>query len=390
MMKRKQKLWIGGGVLAAVLITILALYSGGTEVETVTVRRGDIVRTVEDTGYVRAVISRDLYADQSARVVALPVDTGQAVKQGQTLAVLDNPELAVQIDETTSQLAQAESGIEAAGASLERAKMEAADAQDNLQRVEQLYQIGAASKTDYEKARLQANSAQQALTEQESALVGKQSEVKGLRQVLGQLSGKAEQLEVKSPMAGVVLNLPVKLAQYLNPGELILTVGVPGNLEVKADILSDDLAEVRVGQKVSITAPVLSQQVLYGKVKQIYPLAEEKESALGVVQRRVPVIISLDDPSILKPGYEVRVAIATAERQQVMLVPRQAVRTLENGKQQVMLVQDNHVKYRIVTAGIHDNDNVEVVQGLKEDDMIVRDGAVNLTDNARVKPRIGK
>jgi multidrug efflux pump subunit AcrA (membrane-fusion protein) len=115
-MKRNQKLWIGGGVLAALVITVFALSSGGTDVETVRVSRGAIVRTVEDTGYVRAVTSRDLYATQSARVVALPVETGQAVKQGQTLAVLANPDLAVQVDQTRSQLAQAESALDAAGA----------------------------------------------------------------------------------------------------------------------------------------------------------------------------------------------------------------------------------------------------------------------------------
>lgn len=389
-MKRNRKIWIGAGLLVVIVLAAFAMYSGGTEAETVTVSRGDIVRTVEDTGYVRAVTSRDLYATQSARVVELPVEIGQAVKQGQTLVVLDNPDLAVQVDETRSQLAQAESALDAAGAALERARMEAEDALNNFQRVEQLYQVGAVSKTEYEKARLQANSCQQTLAEQESALLSKQAQVKGLRQVLQQLSSKAGQLEIKSPMNGIILNLPVKLSQFLNPGQLIVTVGIPDNLEVKADILSDDLAEVKVGQKVEITAPVLGQQVLYGQVKQIYPLAEEKESALGVVQRRVPVIISLNDSSILKPGYEVRVAIITAMRKNVLLVPRQAVRTLENGKQQVMLVQDNRVKYQFVTVGINDKDNVEVISGLKEGLAVIRDGGVDLADNTRVKSRAVK
>lgn len=157
-------------------------------------------------------------------------------------------------------------------------------------------------------------------------------------------------------------------------------MAVPDQLEIKADILSDDLGEVSLGQKVKITAPVLGAKVLYGEVKEIYPLAEEKESALGVIQRRVPVIITLDDPANLKPGYEVKVAIETSTRQDVPVLPREAVRTMKNGGKEVIVVTDNRVEHRPVKTGIGDRDNIEITEGLAADETVIRDGNLDLKE----------
>ena len=83
---------------------------------------------------------------------------------------------------------------------------------------------------------------------------------------------------------------------------------------------------------------MLGQGSLTGTVKQIYPQAEEEQSALGVTQRRVPVIVTLPQPQQLKPGYEVTVDIQTDSRQNALLVPTESVRTTDAGQKEVMLV----------------------------------------------------
>jgi len=204
--------------------------------------------------------------------------------------------------------------------------------------------------------------------------------------MLESLSQQLGQLEVKSPLDGMVLNLPARAEQVVTPGTLLVRVGNTKALEVKADILSDDLAEVKIGQSVVVTAPVLGSKSLSGLVKQIYPEAQEKTSALGVVQRRVPVIISLPDAANLQAGYEVRVAIATAAREKVVRVPLEAVRTDEKGYQQVMAVVDGKVKYQTVKTGISDKQYWEVKSGLKTGETLIRDGGLTLKEGARVKP----
>ncbi|MCL6561158.1 MAG: efflux RND transporter periplasmic adaptor subunit, partial [Firmicutes bacterium] len=334
---------------------------------------------------VQPATNYDIHATQSARVVQVPVETGQAVKRGQTLVVLENLDLAVQISDVRSQLSQAQTTAGGARAAIERTQLELNDARENLARVQELFQAGAVTQVEYDKARLQVETTQQSLNEQRSRLNSAMAQVDGLRQSLRQLDTKGRQLVVKSPVDGTVLSLPVKQEQVLSPGTLLAGVGVPDQLEVKADILSDDLAEVKVGQKVTITAPVLGQRVLAGEVKQIYPRAEEKQSALGITQRRVPVIVALPDPAHLKPGYEVRVAIETVNRRDVLVLPREAVRTTKDGQKEVMVVVNQRVYHRVVQTGISDHKYIEITGGLEDGDLVVKDAGLDLAEKTKVK-----
>ena len=171
----------------------------------------------------------------------------------------------------------------------------------------------------------------------------------------------------------------------MTPGLLLFTLAAGQDLEIKADILSDDLAQVQVGQKVSIKAPVLEDKILAGKVVKIYPRAEEKMSALGVIQRRVPVIINLNDNANLKPGYEVRVIIETKHLDNVLTLPIESVRPQGEGKGQVMIIKDQRIVFKEVVTGLSDGDKVEIKQGLSEGDLIVQDGSLELKANTKVK-----
>lgn len=385
-MKPGKKIYLGAIILAALAITVAALAGRGKEVETVQARQGSITRTVVDTGYVQSTTDIDLYATQNVRVAEAPVKTGQPVKKDQILVVLENLDLALQVSEARSQLAQVKTTVAAAEAAIERARLELKDAEDNLNRIRELFQSGAASQVEYEKAKLQVEAGQQGLSEQNSQLENFQAQVDGLNQTIQQLGAKEEQLVVKSPANGVVVDIPVKPGQVLTAGALLVSIAAPDQLEVKADILSDDLAEIKVGQKVTITAPVLGEKTLAGEVKQIYPRAEEKQSALGIMQRRVPVIIALQEPGSLKVGYEVKVAIETICRQNVLILPREAVRTTGNNQKKVMAVSGKKVCHIIVQTGISDQENIEITGGLSAGDEVVKDGSLDLKEKSRVKP----
>lgn len=418
-MKKKKKIYLGAGILVVLAMSIIGtvLFSDGKEVETVQVRQGSIIRTVVDNGYVQPATSYDLQATQGARVDRVLVETGQPVKQGQTLVVLENLDLAMQINEVRSQLSQAKTTADGTRAAVERAQIELKDARErtqgenfdraielkdakeNFDRAQELFQAGAITRVEYDKAKRQVEICQQSLNEQNYRVeICRQSlneqnyrlenilaQIAGLNQSLRQLTAKEQQLVVKSSVNGTVLSLPVKREQVLSPGALLVSIGVPDHLEVKADILSDDLAEIKVGQKATITAPVLGQKVLKGKVKQIYPRAEEKQSALGIIQRRVPVIIALNDQANLKPGFEVKVAIETLSRQDVMVLPREAICTTEDGQKEVLAVVNGRVQRRTVRTGISDHENIEITSGLTAGEMVVRDGSLDLKEKEKVK-----
>ncbi|MDD2443298.1 MAG: efflux RND transporter periplasmic adaptor subunit [Desulfotomaculaceae bacterium] len=385
-MKRKTKITCVVVFLAAVIgIAAWWLASSGEEVETAQVKPDSVTRVVADSGYVQPATDYNLHAAQSARIIQVPVKVGQPVTQGQTLAVLENLDLSMQIEDTRSQISQTATDASGARASLERVQLELKDARDNFSRAQELFQSGVISKVEYDKAGLVVETAEQSLNEQNSRLQTALARLEGLNRSLQQQSAKEQQLTVSSPTGGVVLAVPAKQDQTVNPGTLLVTVAALDKLEIKADILSDDLADVKTGQQVLITAPVLGANALRGEVKEIYPRAEEKTSALGVVQRRVPVIISLNGPANLKPGYEVRVAIETISRQNVLTLPREAVRTTGDGQKEVMVIIDSRVRHKPVKTGISDQEKIEITGGLEAGDLVIKDAGLDLKEKTKVR-----
>lgn len=388
-MNKKNDTLLKLALIAVICLGVL-LMSGvfGATVEVIHPLRGDIVCTVEENGDVQACSSTDVFASQPARIVSVPVAIGQEVQKGQVLVTMENYDLDIQKANASAQLAEANAAASSVLENMASTRVELKEAEIDLERARALFAAGAVSESDYAKARLKVNSLKQLLAQQQASLKNYREQAASASRVLESISGKAKELIVVSPVSGVVLRLPAKPHQVVAAGSLLASVGTPDLLEVKVDILEDEMADVDVGQEARITSTVLGSTVLTGFVKQIYPSAEEKVSTLGVVQRRVPVIISLNETANLKPGYEVHVAIETLKRHNVLTVPLEAVRTLENGTKQCLVVEYGHIRYRTVKTGINDKSKIEILKGLKYTDMVVRDATQKLEEWQKVKPRL--
>ncbi|MFZ5597041.1 MAG: efflux RND transporter periplasmic adaptor subunit [Bacillota bacterium] len=356
-------------------------------VEVVKPTRGDIVCTVEESGEVQACNRTDIFAAQPASIVSVPVAIGQNVFLGQVLVTMENYDLEIQKGNAGSQMAEVNASASNVSESMASTRLDLKEAEKDLERTKALYEAGAVSEADYSKALLKVNSLKQVLAQQETSLKNYQEQAAIVAKVMAGINNKAKELEVVSPVSGVILQLPAKPYQVVNAGSLLASVGTPDLLEIKADILEDEMANVKVGQEVGITSQVLGSRILKGFVKQIYPQAEEKTSTLGVVQRRVPVIISMTETANLKPGYEVHVSIETDKRKNVLTIPMETVRTLENGQKQVLVIEDGHIRFRTIQTGISDKFNIEIVNGLYESDMVVRDAGLKLGEWQKVKPQ---
>lgn len=381
-MKRLLFMVLAVGVVAG---GVWLFFGRAVDVETVAVSRGTLVRSVEEDGYVEAPDDRKIYATQLARVVEAPVEAGDSVVAGQVLVRMSNPDLAVREQETRTLLEQAERERKGATSRVRSALLVLEDANRNAERWERLYRQEVVSLSELEEARLARDRAGEALHE---ARYGESSSVAyeaGLRRTLSEIRGKGTELVVKSPIRGIVLEMPAEKDRVFQPGELVATVGPSARMQVVSDVLSDAMGNVTLGQRVRVSAPVLADTILEGKLAKIYPQAEEKISALGVKQRRVKVEIDLPFTPKLKPGFEVRVAIETAQRKKVLLLPVEAVRTAENGDRLVLFADGERVRYRGVKTGLTDRRFVEILEGINEGDRVVRDAGMDLEDGARIR-----
>lgn len=381
-MKMKKWLLIGGTVLVVVIIGLML--SNGQEVEVIRAQEGILVKQIQDSGYVQEADDYKIQAAQQAKVLTVSVETGEEVEEGQEVLLLENRDLAAQMDSVSAQIAQVKAELNAGTNGLEITRMDLEQAEKDLQRQKKLMESGAVSSADYEQAVLAADKFRKTVSQQSSYVNDLNLQLSNMENMYSTLEEKNQELVVLSPAQGRILDLPVEKGQVVYPGTLLVQIGT-GELEIKADILSDDLREVKPEQKVLITAPVLGDLVIEGQVKKIYPRAYEKTSALGVVQRRVPVIISLNNPEKLRPGYEVRVSIQTMEKADILVLPREAVRSDGKGGYEVMAVANGRVQYREVTMGARNAEKAEITEGLKAGDMVIRDAGMDIAEKAKVK-----
>jgi HlyD family secretion protein len=371
---------------AAVALTafLLFLFFRPMEYPAVRASLGMISSGVEEDGYIQPIDDRNLFATQAARILDVQVEAGDEAERGQVLIRMTNPDLDALLAETRAYSDQAGKSVSGYAAAAESLRLLLADEKRTLERSRALFQAGAISRTELEQAELRVQRIGKDLTEAEANLASSSALRKGLRDQLSELEKKSEELTLKSPIDGYVLNLPVEEDQVVAPGDLMVGLAFRDKMEIRADVLSDALGSVEAGQPVRITAPILRGTTLQGRVEKIYPLAEEKVSPLGVAQRRVPVIITLPGSGILKPGYEVRVFIETARRSEALIHPVESLRT-EDGSRKTFKVVGGRIRETTVKTGITDRRMVEILEGLEEGDIVVRDASLDLREGQRVR-----
>ena len=379
--------WVFIGMAILVLGGIIgALGLRATEVNLYEVKSASIKQVVNETGIVQASSQVNVFAIENGMVEELLVEIGDLVSKGDVLLTLSNPDLSLQEDTYKISLLQTEQTYDMLQAELEGIKLDFAEAKNNYKRLEKLYNSGAISKVELEGARLSKDKHEASYNRQLNSIKQAEEQISIAQKALNNINAKAANLIITSPLEGTVVKLPVKEGQYVMVSEKLAEVASLNQMEIKAEILSDDMADIKIGQKVNISAPILKDAILAGELINIYPQAEEKLSALGIVQHRVPVIITLPESDILKIGYEVKIAIETLTKNNLIVIPREAIIYKDNDLKQVMLVDEkNRVSYVDIVTGLADRVNIEVISGLVEGQKIVLDASNPMKEGEKVK-----
>ncbi len=358
----------------------------GPKVEVVAADLGSIAETVEESGYIRAGDSHEIQAPSSGRIVEVGVSNGQMIKAGELILVMQDLYLEADLAEVNESVAAAQAEIKEARINLDTAYLNLDEANRNLARKKALMDASLTSKAEYETSLNEVKRMEQNITLLKSGIDSGQNRLAALQNEQASLSQQCEQLKVKSPIDGKVLALPVKAGQLVESGTLVAAVGAPGTMEAYAEILSIEAVKIQLGQTARVSFAGSHGQTFGGRVTEIYPQAQEKLSELGVIERRVPVVVTLEEKGHLQPGYEVEVSINCAARHGVVVIPREALVSGSNGENQVRVVRSGRVETRPVQTGLKNQLRVEIIQGLKAGDLVVRDGSLRIDDHKMVIP----
>lgn len=194
---------------------------------------------------------------------------------------------------------------------------------------------------------------------------------------------KAEQIRkqiqdatVKSPISGKIVKKDIEVGEFVSPGTVLGTILDVSKLKVQVMVNEKDVYQLREGQKVKVSADVLSGKTYPGQISYIAPRGNEEHS--------YPVEIMVSNAGQLKAGTFVNVDFSQKSREKSLQIPRTAlVESIKNPY--VYVVNNNVAEQRKIVVGRELGDRIEVRGGLQPGDQVVTTGQLNLTNGKPVQ-----
>lgn len=278
-------------------------------------------------GSIEPVREANIASKLLANVVEVRVHAGQNVKKDQVLIRLDDRDL-------KARLAQARAAVEAAEARLERAQIE-------YDRVVRLFEEGNATQIEFDRA--------------ETDLKAARAELQRARQAVREAETLLSYATIKAPMDGRVIDKFVDVGDTVRPGQLLLTMFDPTQMQLIARVRESLAQRLKVGDKIGVRIDAL-RIGCEGTIGEIVPRAEAASRAFDVK------VVGPCPPGVY-PGMFGRILIPL-DPQKVLLIPAAAVRRI--GQLDVVdVVEDGRLHRRAVQLGRRYGEMVEVLTGLR-------------------------
>lgn len=352
----------------------------GPQVPTVTVARAETVSLVETVIVTGTLVAREeiLVAPEveGLRVVDLKVDVGDRVERDQVLARLERTQLETQLAQKTAAIARAEAVIAQARSQIAQAEAAASEAAAQLERAKPLRKSGYLSDTIYD----QREAAQRTTTAQLAAArdglklaeAGQQETEAQRKEIVWRLGNT----QVKAPRAGIVSRRTARIgALAAGASEPMFRIIADGEIELEAGVIEHDMAKIKTGQTASVEVAGLGS--VEGKVRLVSPEVD-RATRLGTIK------LFLGDKEGLRVGAFGRGRIVTAKSRGIA-VPTAAV-LYGHDTASVQRIVGERIETVAVKTGLRDGNNVEILDGLKEGDLVVAKAGTFLRDKDGVRP----
>ena len=400
----KLVLWLG----------LLAVAGGGIwwavagrntlpEVKFAKPRRETLVSNLPTNAKVEPIEWAPIRVESPGLVARLFVKLGDKIAAGAAIAQISNTGLADQVSAAAARTAQAQADLDllAKGgrtseiseieSNLAKAKFDLDIEQKDYASLKRLFDKQAATRADVEMAKDKAHTTEleiESLERRRTSLVSK-DDLAGARARLQEAQASQRGTEarlsqgaIRSPVAGIVYNLPVRAGAYLNAGDLIADVGTVNRLRIRVYVDEPELGRVAVGQPVKITWDALPTKEWNGVVEHM-PTAIV---ALGTRQVG-EVLCAIDNANgELAPGANVNAAIQTSLIPNALSIPKEALH-INDGQASVFVLEGgNTLRLRAVQHGSDSVTRAQIAGGLKDDEWIALPSEGVLKDGEKVKP----
>lgn len=381
--------------VAAAVLLVLAFRAQPVRVEAGQVTRGVLQEAVEEEARTRVIDRFVISAPVAGYLERIPFKPGHPVRVGDVLLTIA-PLPSEALDARTragaeGRVSSAQAALRAAEQRADAARASAALARSESERLSPLRAAGQISVDQAERAEAEARRSAAALRAEEQAVEVARHELDIARSALeysaaearGEASGS---LVVRAPVDGRVLRVLRESAGVVARADPLLELGDPRALEVVAEVLSDQAVRIVPGTRV-VLERWGGPQALEGVVRTVEPSGFTKISALGVEEQRVLVVTDFVSPAEawapIGDGFRAEARFILWEGEDVLQAPASALFRTRAGWQTFVLDGDR-VSLRNVVVGRRGGLQVEVLDGLREDERLVVHPDESLVDGARV------
>jgi RND family efflux transporter MFP subunit len=359
-------------------------------VQTAKVEVRELQRSVEAVGSLDPNEEISVSNQVEGMVAKIFVDLGDFVKAGQVIAQLDTSELELTVRQQTAALDQelarlslTESSADiddAATSQVRQADATLSEAKLQLERTKSLVAEGLLPRQQLESAQARYDVAEAILRTARENVRNIRATILARRVALALAQKKLADARITAPMSGFIKERLVSEGLFLKVNSPVVTLVQNSPLKLHFDVQENAMDAVRVGGPVQFQVDSFPGRKFAGKISRIAPSIDRQSRTL-----KVEAVVD-NSASLLKPGLFARVIILTNQRDKVLIVPSIAIFQFA-GLEKVFVIENGRVAERIVRSGTQSDEFVEIIEGVKEGDVVAVSNLGSLQQGREVTTR---
>ncbi len=290
----------------------------------------DIPQTEMYTATVESDVKNNISPNTPYRIEKIYVDVGDPVRKGQVLVQLD-------------------------ASNLQQLKLQLENQKIEFGRTAHLYEVGGASKAEYDNAKLQ------------------------LDVFSTQLKQLMENTQLVAPISGVVTARNYDDGDMYGSGKPILTIEQTNPVKVMVNISEVYYKQVFKGMPIDIQLDAYENEKFYGKVTIVYPTIDQSTHTF-------PVEVTISNPDQkVRPGMFARATVNFGSKNHVLVPDEALVKQIGAGDRYVYVYKDGKVSYNKVQLGKHIGTKYEILSGVNSGDEVVIAGQSRFANGKEVE-----
>lgn len=319
-------------------------------VQTTVIRVSEQAQDYSYSGEVRGRYESQLAFQVGGKIIKRNVDLGSTVNAGDALMEIDAKDIAQTVNANAAQVYSAQSQLKLA--------------ENNLNRYRQLYEQNAISQAQLDQYQSSYDAA-----------------VAAVQQTSAQYTQGANQLgysTLYANSAGVISGINAETGQIVSAGQSVLTLVQDGEREIEINVPENRIEELRKAEQIQVTFWALPGVAADGKVREISPIANK-------ISRTFKVRISLiNPPAEIKLGMTSTVTVVHSGSKQTASIPLSAIYQTGDTPN-VWIVQNDTATLRPIKVGRFEDNQVDVLEGLQNSDVVVTAGVHKLKEGQKVR-----